>query len=180
MPTLKSISQLNEDQSQQAEPVADVVQSVITRFPYKEYGIAEDEGGNSVTITMPSGMRLRMLRKTIEYYGNIAALEQKSDFEASAGEIDKLGEDIKERTEKLKDLTQQFAHIEFKPEKYAFASYILNANDLTLADVKALYVAYANDTAESLDPKLAKTYAKAIEYGLSYYKFLVGMLAVMD
>ena len=68
MPTLKTL-RLNEDQQQPVQPVT--VDKIITRFPYKEFGMAQNGKNGSLTVTLPNGMKIHMLAPAIKYYTEI-------------------------------------------------------------------------------------------------------------
>lgn len=180
MPTIRSISQLNEQAPQNEQTKRDVVKQLITRFPYKEYGISEDGRDGSLVVTFPGGMKIRMQRKTVEYYAEAAGLEQNDSLEPVAHAIDEVANsEIKERSAKLKDVTREFATSEYRPEKYSFGAYLLGQKKLSIDQIRALYDAYCDDDLSGLDAGMRKVYEKAVSYALAYYKFLVGMFAVI-
>lgn len=188
MPTLKTASSLFEQEQQQQEQKQasegdGAIQKIIARFPYKEYGLSEDKRDNSLVVSMPNGMKIRVMAKTIQYYSDVAggdmASENEHDLAMRAIEEAWKMEDVKHRTFKLKEVIKHFAQIEFKPDKYSFTAYLLGQTKLPLENIKELYFAYAADDASELDPELTKVYSNAISYCLSYYKFLAGMLTVI-
>lgn len=179
MPTVTTAFELNEGQQTQ-ESAPDVIKQVLLRFPYKEYGIAEDKRDGALVVTFPNGMKIRMHRTTVEYYGDMAQVEQKDDFTSSISEIDKaLTMPIKDRAIELKKISKRMSHVEYKPDKYSFFAYILGNSKLPIESVKSLYMAHADENPETLDQELRGIYEKSINYCLMYYKFIIGMLAIL-
>lgn len=179
------MEQGQQQQSQQTQqPSGDVVKRLITRYPYKDYGLAQDGRDGALVVTFPNGMKIRVQPKTVEYYSQVAGgqADFKDDYAAAMEKIRAAEEsqDLRERTVKLKGIIRDFAQVEYKPEKYSFTAYVLGQNKLKFESIKAVYFAYASDDPGSIGPEDKKVYEKAIAYALAYYKFLVGMLTVID
>jgi hypothetical protein len=185
MPTISSIRSLFEqEQTQQEKPETDLIRHIIMRFPYKDYGISQDDDDKSLVVTFPGGMRIRMQQKSVEFYAQVtgAGADHKEDY---APVISKLEEaekmtDSGERTVKLKEVSRHFAAIEYRQDKYSFIAYVMGQQKLTVDSMRAIYTAYASDDPSKLSPGDKKLYDKALSYALSYYKFLAGMLSVID
>ena len=186
MPTLKSATALMEQgqPQQQQQPSGDVVKRLIARFPYKDYGMAQDGRDGALVVTFPNGMKIRVQSKAVEYYSQVAGgqVDHKDDYSAAMEKIRAAEEsqDLRERTAKLKDLIRYFAQLEYKQEKYSFTAYVLGQSKLPLEKIKAVYFAYAGEEPGQLAPDDRKIYEKALAYALAYYKFLIGMLTVID
>ena len=184
MPTIKSTSELNEQQEQQSQhdmAKRDVVKQLLTRFPYKEYGVAEDRRDGSITATFPNGTKIRMQHDTIEYYANASQLEYDDDFNTVISDIDAaMNADTKQKVVKLKQIIRIMSSSEFKQEKYSLISYLLGQKKLTIEEVRKLYAAYSVNDPAGMDASLREVYDNAVMYSLLYYKFLIGMMTVIN
>lgn len=183
MPTLKSVNSLME-QAQQPSQSGDVISRLITRYPYRDYGLALDGRDGALVVAFPNGMKIRVQSKTIDYYSRVFGgnADGKEDFAPVMSKI-KVAEDsqdYKERTAELKEIIRYMARTEYKQEKYSFIAYVLGQQKLPVERAKAIYFAYADDSPEGLSSEDKKVYQKAVDYALAYYKFLVGMLTVID
>ena len=181
MPTIKNVSFISE-QDQRA-PNGDAVQRLIARFPYKDYGITDDKG-DAIVVTMPGDMRIRMPRKTVEYYSKVAGgdVQAKEDYSPMMHKITAAAssKDGRERASRLKEIVRHFAPMEFKPEKYSFMAYVLGRPNLTVEQARSLHAAYADENPDGLPADERQVYDMAVDYALAYYKFLIGMLTVID
>lgn len=185
MPTISSIRSLFEqDQPQQDKPDDDLIRHIIMRFPYKDYGISQDEADKSLVVTFPGGMRIRMQQKSVEFYAQVtgAGADHRDDYAPVIAKLDEAEKmtDSGERTVKLKEVARYFAAVEYRPDKYSFIAYVVGQQKLTIDSMRAIYSAYASDDPSKLSPGDKKLYDKALTYALSYYKFLAGMLSVID
>lgn len=184
MPTLKSAVTLVEQQQEvQGDVHGDVVKKLILRFPYKEYGIAED-GSDAIIVSMPGGMRVRMPRQTIDYYSKAVGgdVDGKEDYTPIMQKIDAAMKSKKDsdRVSLLKEIIRHFSDFEFKPEKYSFLAYALGRPGITIDQLKNVYAAYAGNDPSGLTQDERQIYDRSLNYSLSYYKFLIGALTVID
>lgn len=180
MPTIQNARKIFEQQDHDAN----VVSSLITKYPYKEFGLEQDQEDGALVVTLPNGLKIRFMQSTIEYYSQVAGgqADYKDDYVSVLERIRSVeGEsDVNKNAAAVKYATRYFSQIEYRPEKYSVLSFILGIDGITVESIKKIYDAFGKEDKDGLSKGELTNYADALEYSLEYYKFLVGMLTVID
>lgn len=166
--TIRSVDAVFEEKKADAERLA-------ARFPYREYALSDKDG--SLHVSSPDGTSFVMPKDAIEYYSSLGLSDLPGD-----GLLPKIGEaqktdDIVRASTILHEVMREFATVEFHPEKFSFVAHLLSADGTSVKSVSAAYFAFSDGTYESLDDAEKRAYFNALKYCLSYYKFLLGLLA---